>query len=337
MLIINLVAPFLDNHLAINGVIKSEAYQVAPLSNVSFKELATNENWLANSLSDINFSLVYAIAQLQPVDFLFEPFIQDLPGNDQLVNFGSLPADRLYLMSALPVNIYTDCLRIVSATETIKNVDTNRIISRRESILVDALRKISVEKLGRNEAYLNLVTSEHRNRFRFISLLSLILSNIDNITILFEIFDTYFDLDIAAGAVQDIIGDIVGVKRTVNFQPSDGSSPILDDNTFRLIIKAKIARNQWDGTMQQIPILWSNLFPQNDLIVIDNQDMSLSALVYGFSVGIQQDLVKGGYIIPKPQGVKINYAFPRNSVFSYGFNNELFKGYGEGYWVEYDS
>jgi len=184
------------------------------------------------------------------------------------------------------------------------------------------------------QEYLSLITSEHYGKINFTSFLATLIAYADDIVCPASNFDCFFDITNVTGSRLDILGEIVGVVRTVNFQPSDGSSPALDDNTFRLIIKAKIARNQWDGTIQQIPILWSNLFPQYELIVIDNQDMSIIALVYGFLPGVQKDLIENGYIIPKPQGVKINYGFIYHPAFSYGLDNELFKGYEAGCWTQ---
>ena len=45
----------------------------------------------------------------------------------------------------------------------------------------------------------------------------------------------------------DALGTLVGQSRQVPFQPSGGVSPILDDNTYRILLQAKIAQNQFDG------------------------------------------------------------------------------------------
>lgn len=43
-------------------------------------------------------------------------------------------------------------------------------------------------------------------------------------------------------------------------------------------------------------------------------------------------LIKAHKIVPKPVGVKINfYKFAKGRIFSYGFDNAIFTGYG-GYW-----
>jgi hypothetical protein len=185
------------------------------------------------------------------------------------------------------------------------------------------------------QKYLDLVTSQHYDKPKFMAWLTAALSIMDDIASLASNINSFFDLDTAIGAQQDVIGVIVGVGRVVNFQPSDSSSPVLDNDTYRLMQRAKIANNQWDGTMQQIYDLWSNLFPSQPLVLVDNQDMSMNALMFNVDAGIQQDLVSNGYVVPKPQGVRVNYAFPQHPVFSYGLDTDLFKGYGEGYWTPF--
>jgi hypothetical protein len=110
---------------------------------------------------------------------------------------------------------------------------------------------------------------------------------------------------------------------------------VLSDDVYRLVIKAKIAHNHWDGTLEQMTEIWSTLFPNIYLVPMDNQDMTMNALVIGVSSQLEQDLVTHGLIIPKPEAVHITYAYPENAAFAYGLENEVFKGYGEGYWTEY--
>jgi hypothetical protein len=180
---------------------------------------------------------------------------------------------------------------------------------------------------------LKLVASQHRNKPKFIALLTAVLQPVDAIGTLMENLHTYFDLDGAMGVQMDILGQVVGVSRALNFQPSGGASPVLEDDLYQLILKAKIAKNQWNGTTEQIIEIWNNLFPQIYLIISDNQNMSMSILIIGLSSQLQKDLVTNGYIIPKPQGVSIDYAYPETKVFAYGLDNDVFGGYNDGYWI----
>lgn len=183
--------------------------------------------------------------------------------------------------------------------------------------------------------YLNLVTSEHQGKPKFTAMLSASLTLVDGATALTDNFVSYFDVVSAIGRQLDILGEIVGVKRVVTFQPTDGSSPVLNDDLYRLIIQAKILKNQWDGTTNQMYDVWNVLFPQAMLIIQDNQDMTMTALIIGLSSPMQKDLISNGYVIPKPQGVRINYAYSTNPFFAYDLETNEFKGYDEGYWAQY--
>lgn len=185
------------------------------------------------------------------------------------------------------------------------------------------------------QRYLNLVTSQHADKPKFKAWLAEALSAPDDVVSLLNEFNNYFNLTEATGAQLDILGDIVGRKRVLDFQPIDGSSPVLDDDYYRLLIQAKIAQNQWDGTLPQIYEIWNTLFPLVYLVINDNQDMSMDALIIGLASQLEKDLVSRGYVIPKPQGVQINYMYIEQPVFAYGLDNDVFKGYEEGYWSEY--
>jgi hypothetical protein len=163
--------------------------------------------------------------------------------------------------------------------------------------------------------------------------LTAVIGPVDDLETMFNVFNTAFDIDGAVGAQLDVLGEILGISRTVSWQPSNGVSPILDDTHFQLALKARIAINQWDGTITQLFDIWYNLLPNVYLVLHDNQDMTINALVVGMTDSMDQDLVAHGYIVPKPEGVHINYAFPFNLVFAYGLDNSVFGGYGEGYWL----
>jgi len=158
--------------------------------------------------------------------------------------------------------------------------------------------------------YLDSITSQHRDKPRFIGWLSANLTIIDNAYTALKSMDDNFDLDNAIGTQLDMLGIIIGRQRTLTFQPLNGFSPIMDDETYRLALKAKIAMNNWDGTIPQMYEIWNDIFGADndlDLQIQDNQDMSFNAYITGYVDPLQQDLIQHGYVVPKPQGVKVNY------------------------------
>ena len=160
-----------------------------------------------------------------------------------------------------------------------------------------------------NDKYIQIITSEHIDKPNFISWLTAGLDKGEGIYSLLCGMDTEFDIDSAVGIQLDTLGTIVGISRNLDFQPTDGSSPILDDDTYRVVLKAKILKNLWDGTIPAMLAIWGNIFSDFDLYITDNQDMSMKAMVVGVSSPLELNLIENGYFLPKPQGVSISYEF----------------------------
>lgn len=184
------------------------------------------------------------------------------------------------------------------------------------------------------DKYIDLITSQHKAKPKFKAWLSSALSITDGGIALTKKMPDLFNIDSAVGKQLDTLGEIVGRSRTVDFQPTDGSSPVLDDTHFRLILKSKIATNHWDGTITQIRELWDDIFETLMLVMLDNQDMSISLGVVGLTSQLEKDLIAHGYILPKPAGVRANYSFYSDAIFGYDLDNDAIKGYDEGYWFQ---
>jgi hypothetical protein len=189
------------------------------------------------------------------------------------------------------------------------------------------------------QRYLSLITSEHADKPNFIAWLTAMLTlGADSADCAASMNDA-LDIDQAVGDQLDIVGGLVGVSRTVAFQPTGGVSPVLDDDTYRLAIRAKIAKNQWDGTIVDIQSIWTQLFGAVPIYLAlrDNQDMTMTAIVIGMTDTIQQDLASHGYFVPKPEGVLLNITTPVTRLFALGISNSAFGGLGEGAWVDYST
>lgn len=181
--------------------------------------------------------------------------------------------------------------------------------------------------------YLRLRTSEYVNSPKFNALLYVLVKKFDDVSQLLVNLDLALDLQVAVGAQLDMLGTTVGVVRTVNFQPSLGVSPVLDDDTFRLYIQAKIASNQWDGSIVSLQAIWTNLFPNGRIVIEDNQNMSANITVVGTFTSIIQDLILNGYIVPRPEGVLYNYLFGTLPFFGFGSSPGFIAGFGSGHWA----
>lgn len=182
-------------------------------------------------------------------------------------------------------------------------------------------------------AYLALLTSEYRLSPKLKALLLMLLQKADDITRCLAQFDFLMDLDNATGELLDMLGSIVGASRTVSFQPSNGVSPILDDTTFRTLIYAQIAQNHWDGTIGSLQAVWQQLFPGGKIIIADNQNMTATVIVTGSFTSITLDLIRNGYICPRPQGVLYTYDFGTLPAFGFDSNNAYVAGFDTGHFV----
>ncbi|MCB2297806.1 DUF2612 domain-containing protein [Clostridium tagluense] len=157
------------------------------------------------------------------------------------------------------------------------------------------------------DSYIDTITSEHRDKPNFIAWLSSSLNIVDGVYNLLSDMDSNFDIDNAIGVQLDMLGTVIGRNRTLNFQPLNGFNPMLNDADYKLVIRAKIAMNNWQGTVPEMYEIWDNIFYDIQLQIADNQDMSLTAYVTGYVNQARQSLIQSGYIVPKPEGVLINY------------------------------
>lgn len=183
-----------------------------------------------------------------------------------------------------------------------------------------------------SDQYLNIITSQHRQQPKYIAMVSAFLRKINDAKVLLDAWDLHFGLNESFGAQLDVIGEIVGRKRKLDFQPV-GYSAVLDDENYRLVIKAKILQNQWDGTNQSIKTLFNSVFPDKTLVIQDNQDMTMKATIIGLENELHKQLLNHGYIIPKPSGVGLEVSIITNKIFAFDRSDQSFGGWDEGEWL----
>nr|DAS01897.1 MAG TPA: Protein of unknown function (DUF2612) [Caudoviricetes sp.] len=182
------------------------------------------------------------------------------------------------------------------------------------------------------DAYLDLITSQHRVREKFMQTVTALLAPSDDIFALAIELDDEFDIDYAMGVQEDILGEFVGAQRTLPYQPDKGLSPVLDNAAYRNLLRAQIAKNLWKGGIYDIKELWNTLFGKG-IIIQDNQDMSIDVLAIGIIDQITKEMVRQGLIVPKPQGVRVNYYFSDRAVFGYDLETDTIKGYDHADWM----
>jgi hypothetical protein len=155
--------------------------------------------------------------------------------------------------------------------------------------------------------YINLITPSHRTKTKFIAWLTSSLTMINDVQSLLMLLYYQYDIDNAAGSQLDAIGIILGVSRTVNFQPASGSS-LLSDANYRLVLKSKILANQWDGTRSNYDSLVGAVFDAEKVVIADNANMSIDvAMILDTTDTLVSELLVNGYLAPAPSGVLTNY------------------------------
>jgi hypothetical protein len=211
--------------------------------------------------------------------------------------------------------------------------------------------------------YLDLITSEYQGLPNFEGTISAVVSVLVQIQILLASIIDIFDLDLMpVGDQLDIIGQWVGVQRQITTpilgvfftwddvaidgwdsgtwqdpnQP-DGVT-ILPDDAYLTLINATIAINTWDGTTNGIYDIWASILPQYNLIIQDNQNMSFNAALQGVVPdALTQGLFENGYLVPRPEGVRIAYYITpvdTNPIFAWDSDSEGLAGWDTGSWAK---
>lgn len=209
--------------------------------------------------------------------------------------------------------------------------------------------------------YLDLVTSEHSNKPKFMAMIAIHAAISVQIQTVLESMIPLFDLDTPpVGDQLDIIGQWVGVTRDVNIpitgiffswddvvatgwelgiwkgDNNSNSITTLPDPQYLTLIKARIAANHWDGTTEGAYAIWSVLFPNITLLIQDQQDMSFYVAIVGQVLdSLTLALLTGGYLPLKPEGVHINgYIVPvdTNPLFGWDIDNSSIQGWDSGSW-----
>lgn len=172
---------------------------------------------------------------------------------------------------------------------------------------------MSAHQLDGNKRYLTRITSEHRIRPKFMAMNAAYLDKLQDIYQLYAQMLSAFDLDTAVGRQLDVLGEIVGADRVLDFNPTYAASK-LEDEQYRKLIRAQISTNQWDGTMRGLIELWEGIFGAYRIKILDRQDMSILAQFEGVEDLFEAELISKGYFAPRPEGVMVNYLFVMESI-----------------------
>lgn len=185
--------------------------------------------------------------------------------------------------------------------------------------------------------YQNLVTSEHNQKPKFMDTVGLSVQPFVDAQNLLLGMPQRYDLDVSVGEQMDTDALWIGVNRFVNvpisdayfswdtvglgweqgvwqgeFDSSTGISK-LDDDSFRLLLKARVIANQWNGTIadgnQALITLFSGSgTPNTAVYMYDFQDMSAALIISGqWPSAVFESILTSGELGLKPAGVTMHY------------------------------
>lgn len=211
--------------------------------------------------------------------------------------------------------------------------------------------------------YTGLITAEHNSRPNFIAVIKALCQPfVDQQNVGLSI-PALYDVDTAIGAQLDTVGEWIGASRDlvipltgvyfafdtagVGFDQGTWKGPfdpttqldVLPDSYYRLLLLAKIANNQWDGTVPGAYKFMESVFPGNTFFI---QDLGNMTMIIGVINTVPLDavttaLLEGGYFNIRPAGVQvIDYAVPSvagDPCFGFDAENSTIAGFDHGAWA----
>lgn len=214
--------------------------------------------------------------------------------------------------------------------------------------------------------YTELITNYHITNSKFPKHIDLITRPLTDVSTSVADLIRKFDVDSANGEQLDIIGLWVGRERSVTtpisnvyfswdtdglgwdqgnwqgpYDPDAGFTSLSND-VYRLVIKAQIAINQWDGTVGHLEELLEQIFSGTgiEMQIIDNMDMSISVSAIALN-GISNtsaeliEVIKSGALTVKAAGVRVkslDVIDPAHPLFGFDTQNTAIAGFDNGYW-----
>lgn len=219
--------------------------------------------------------------------------------------------------------------------------------------------------------YTDRITNYHRGKPLFVEHIDLSTRPLTDTSIALQNLLTAFDIDSAIGVQLDVLGEWIGRTRIVSqpisgvyfsfdtdglgwdqgvwqgpYDPDSGFTSLSDD-TYRTVLKAKIAINNWDGQNDSLPPILETALEGSGLKmqIVDNQDMTISVWVFPeIDIALVSleliAAIKQGYLTVKAAGVwagdiqtpSILTPSVGTKFFGFDMDNEFIAGFDDGAW-----
>ena len=215
---------------------------------------------------------------------------------------------------------------------------------------------------GNITPYTDNITSEHWDKPNFMAMVGATVQPFADLKTVLDLIPLLYNLDTAVGQQLDVVGEWVGVSRNlsapltgvyfafdtsgVGFDagvwqgPYDPSTGIiqLPDEFYRLVIRARILNNSWDGSKDAIYTLTSVIFGSAGFTyyVEDHGDLTIGIGLLGPTTPppILVALLNSGALDVKGVTIQISSRVAQQGpVFSFDLNSLLFQGFDTGVWT----
>lgn len=214
--------------------------------------------------------------------------------------------------------------------------------------------------------YTELITNYHVTKPLFFDHIDLSTRPFIDVSASMSGLITAFDIDTAVGVQLDTLGLWIGRSRVVSqpisgvyfswdtdglgydqgvwqgpYDPDSGYTT-LSDETYRVILKAKIAINNWNGQNDTLPAILDAATAGSGLRmqIVDNQDMTISVWVFPETdiANVSLELlaaIRQGYLTVKAAGVfsgEILTPSEGTRFFGFDLDNDYIAGFDDGAW-----
>jgi len=212
--------------------------------------------------------------------------------------------------------------------------------------------------------YLGLITSQHRDKPKYMAMIEGVASRFVGVAEVLDQIRRGFDLDTGVGVQLDHVGEWIGRARRIEVElqgvyfswdeagvgwgegtwkgPYDPDTGLvsLPDEPYRMLLRAKVAANHWEGTTDDAYEAWDIIFGDTGAIIViqDNQDMSVIVGIAGMPLdAVSLQLLLRGYIPLKPEGVRVSYyaVTPDGGpLFGWDTTTDALNGWDAGRWPD---
>lgn len=181
--------------------------------------------------------------------------------------------------------------------------------------------------------YSDFLTSEYSDKPGCIELIQTTVAlGCDEVLLTADSIEPYYSLEEAVGVQLDTVAKWAGVSRG-DFADSLGNLPT--DALFRQLIKAKIAGNAWDGSLENLCKIFDELYGIEKVFVFDNQDMTFSLAIPDYDSSSALQFVRE--IVTKPAGIQLREIDVSDSkifAFDHTPGDSHFDGWDAGKWAD---